>query len=213
MKEKKVLQFERTDVVDVDLLTRTQYEKYKHLIPGTTAWWWLKTPSESGNTVAYVGANREVNNSIPTASHGGIRPVFYLNDVLSGDTVSVCDTVYVGDVPCTIVDTNCAVSNKVVAYRAFDSSVVSALSWEDCELREYMHSPEFLSHIGLMNTDCLPKELKVSLAELMDTDPALYEEICDFASEYISDQTGFCHNGFTLDGKIEISEIKYDCME
>ena len=38
----------------------------------------------------------------------------------------------------------------------------------------------------------------------------LYNAICEFASDYITEKTGFCHEGFDIDIEITASNILYD---
>lgn len=45
----------------------------------------------------------------------------------------------------------------------------------------------------LVETNELPSTIEVTLPESIDN----YEDAIDFLSEYITDETGFCHNGFS----------------
>jgi len=58
----------------------------------------------------------------------------------------------------------------------------------------------------------LPTTIEVNL----NTDEwgdSIFNDICDYASEFITDTTGFCHNGFEIEIKIVASHIKWDVDE
>lgn len=60
----------------------------------------------------------------------------------------------------------------------------------------------------------LPDEIEIEL--LADGDEEgndLYSAICEYASDYITDKTGFCHRGFEIEVKITASKILYDTDE
>lgn len=54
-----------------------------------------------------------------------------------------------------------------------------------------------------------PNEFMVDILSLPEGE-ALYEEIAELVSDYISDLTGLCHKGFSMDVAIKVSEIDYD---
>ena len=56
----------------------------------------------------------------------------------------------------------------------------------------------------------LPTTIQIPVEHLPDD---MYEELCDFVSDYISERTGFLHNGFQIDVKITASNIMYDTDE
>ena len=46
----------------------------------------------------------------------------------------------------------------------------------------------------------LPEEIEIPDEVICDYDPEEdYEELLDIISDYISDETGFCHNGFEVE--------------
>lgn len=56
----------------------------------------------------------------------------------------------------------------------------------------------------------LPKTIKIPVEHLPDD---MYEELCDFVSDYISELTGFLHYGFEIDVKITARNIMFDTDE
>lgn len=40
-----------------------------------------------------------------------------------------------------------------------------------------------------------------------------YENLCEIVSDYISDKTGFCHNGFDIKMSIDLNNIKWDISD
>ena len=56
----------------------------------------------------------------------------------------------------------------------------------------------------------LPNTIIINTEEIEE---GLCEEIADFVSDYISDKTGFCHEGFSLEITIKASGIMWDTDE
>ena len=62
--------------------------------------------------------------------------------------------------------------------------------------------------------DALPKEIKINLWELLEKTNHK-DEFWDMISEYLSDEYGYCHNGYCLNEDIEINitDIDWDTEE
>ena len=58
----------------------------------------------------------------------------------------------------------------------------------------------------------LPTELEISLSDLPDGDE-IFAEIENAVTDYLSDKTGFCHEGYVLEIKIKASQIMWDVDE
>lgn len=78
----------------------------------------------------------------------------------------------------------------------------------DASKGEEKTTPQLLD---LAASETLPTEMDIPLSG--DYEDDLYEQICDYVSDFLSEKTGFCHDGFKLDIKIKASKIKWDTSE
>ncbi len=58
----------------------------------------------------------------------------------------------------------------------------------------------------------LPTTIKVNLAST-DDGYEIFKDICEYVSDFITEKTGFCHKGFTIDVRVTASDIDYDIDE
>ena len=59
-----------------------------------------------------------------------------------------------------------------------------------------------------MKTTKLPKELKLDLWELLDSNTK--DRVCELVNDYLADTYGYCNNGFCYDMTIEVADIDWD---
>ena len=55
----------------------------------------------------------------------------------------------------------------------------------------------------------LPTEMEISLSDLPNAGE-IFDEVEAGVTNYLSDKTGFCHEGYELEIKIKASKIKWD---
>ena len=76
--------------------------------------------------------------------------------------------------------------------------------FEDCEDLETVSIPATVTDIE-WDTDGaevdLPTEMDIQFSELNISDDVSYDELIDEISDYLSSNTGYCHNGFSLNNE------------
>ena len=91
-----------------------------------------------------------------------------------------------------------------------EDDVFMDVDWRSLYL-DRNYTEETVQQLLDMAPDILPTEMNVPLSG--DYGDDLYKQICEYASDFLSEKTGFCHKGFEIDIQIKASKIQWDTSE
>ena len=104
-------------------------------------WWWTQTLGCRGCTVQTIGITGNIDwNGRDPRDVCGVRPVFILKE-MPGTIMSRGDTLYVGGVPCMMLDEKRALADVIVCQMPF--SISGKNNFDHSELFEYVNSKDF----------------------------------------------------------------------
>lgn len=121
---------------DVTLLSKEEYQQCMKRLPQVDGWWWLCSPGYDFCHVAGVfgdGTLDEDGRGI-TNPMGAVRPAFRLK---KGTFDGSGGKVRIGDLLCTVINPELALSDTNLCLRRFD---LESNEWESSELYRWLHS-------------------------------------------------------------------------
>lgn len=106
------------------------------------------------------------------------------------------------------------VGNSVDAYDV----MTNVIGFTETELDSFVYgetdpTDDNMKSISIENNEYnkLPNEIHIPLSG--DYGDDLFDQICEYTSDFISEKMGFCHEGFDIDIQITASNIKWDMSE
>lgn len=125
-------------VLGATILTEDEYKQYRHLIPLTKDWWWLRSPRGGSNGLAIATSYGTVSYATYSYTLGYVRPALRLKisnykSFVQGDKIELKNISY------TVLDIIDGVvlvlSDEIIARRQFDGT---SNQWETSELKAYL---------------------------------------------------------------------------
>lgn len=146
MRTKSIKIFEKADIKQITLLTVEQAKKLPRDILDCGGWWWLRSPGIYQNFAALVycgGGVLECGDRVDSDSYA-VRPAFEIANL----NFEFGEKVYVGKLPCTVIDKNLVLADECICNHRFDSK---SNDWETSELKTFIESEEFCRKLLLTN--------------------------------------------------------------
>lgn len=140
MHEKEVI--DRDKVSDILIPSKEEWLEYKtiNLVPTQGSSFWLRTRDLHQAIAYYVNHSGDISYYDLYYSENGVRPLFRV----SGQSLTVGQKVWIGNVICTAVANDLALSDSVVCEQRRDESDAV---WEESDLYRFLHSDAFKSLI------------------------------------------------------------------
>lgn len=127
-------------IKEVTLLSLEEYEKYKDLIPEIDYWYWLRSPRNSTNGIAYVAPNGSTGYDYCCHTSGTVRPALRIEvDNPNSEELVVWEKIMIKNDMYSILDVKGSevllLSDGILGYRRFDPK---SNIWEKSELKEWL---------------------------------------------------------------------------
>lgn len=128
---KIIEKFSASDVSEIRLLSKDEWFKASEIkeVPVSNGPWWLRDSAPAGEVLCAYG--RGSLGSRYVYQDYGVRPVLRIPSMTS----NVGEKVYVGNTFCTVISSNLALSDIVIAQRMFDKY---SNKYDESSIKEYV---------------------------------------------------------------------------
>ena len=129
-----------TNNIEITLLTKEEYVKYKNIIPLIDSGWWLKDACPDSHCAVHCVDRYGVPDSYSCYYSNGVRPVLKMN-VANLKSLNPGDKIRIGSKSFTVLSWDefelIALCDTFIDKRYFDSN---GNEWEKSELKEWLET-------------------------------------------------------------------------